>query len=190
MADRINSKKKGNRLELAVTQFMKEWTGYEFSRVPQSGGLRWQNRTSIAGDVICTDKKHERNCRISIEVKAPKEIAFEHLLLPTKGKNTDKLNHYWDQCTSDAKAVKKVPMLFIHRNGMAKGIFFVVMNNEVYNEIARELNFYPVLYGCISYLSQYRGIVILNSEDLKQINYKDLHKKVFKPYCKIIYKTE
>ena len=59
MADRINSKKKGNRLELAVTQFMKEWTGYEFSRVPQSGGLRWQNRTSIAGDVICTDKKHE-----------------------------------------------------------------------------------------------------------------------------------
>lgn len=56
MADRINSKKKGNRLELAVTQFMKEWTGYEFSRVPQSGGLRWQNRTSIAGDVICTDK--------------------------------------------------------------------------------------------------------------------------------------
>lgn len=56
MADRINSKKKGNRLELAVTQFMKEWTGYEFSRVPQSGGLRWKNRTSIAGDVICTDK--------------------------------------------------------------------------------------------------------------------------------------
>ena len=187
MAERINSKNKGNRCEREVTQFMKEWTGYEFSRVPHSGGLRWQNRKSIAGDVICTDAKHERNCRISIEVKAPKEIAFEHLLLPTKGKNTDKLNHYWNQCNNDAKAVQKVPMLFIHRNGMAKGTFFVVMSNELYNEIVRELNFYPEKYGQLAYLSMYYGLVILNSEDLKQINYKDLHKKVLKPYCKSIY---
>lgn len=184
MAERINSKNKGNKGEREVVQFMKDWTGYEFSRVPQSGGLRWQNRKTIAGDVICTDEKHERNCKISIEVKFPKEIGFEHLLLPTKGKNTDKLNHYWEQCTSDAAAVNKVPFLFIHRNGMAKGTFFVVMPAQIYMGMIHKLSYYPEKYGAMSYNNLSTSIVILHSDDLKLANYKALHKKILREYCK------
>lgn len=186
MADRINSKNKGNKMEREVTQFMKEWTGYEFSRVPQSGGLRWQNRSSIAGDVICTDKKHERHCKMSIEVKAPREIAFEHLLLPTKGKNTDKVNHYWKQCTDDAKVVKKVPFLFIHRNGMAKGTFFVVIPWGLYFDIISSIKWIPDKYGVLSFKNDDLEIAILNSEDLKNVGYKDL-KGLLKNWCKLNY---
>lgn len=185
----INSKNKGNRGEREVAKFMKEWTGYEFTRVPQSGGLRWKSRENIAGDIICSDPKHERHCKLSIEVKFPKEVAFEHLLLPTTGKSTDKVNHYWRQCSSDAKSVNRVPILFIHRNGMKKGTFFVVLNGSLFCRMT------PVQsicfeYGIMNYLNGHTSeqLTIINSEDLKKFDYKKLHKELFKPWCKSLEK--
>lgn len=185
----INSKNKGNRGEREVAKFMKEWTGYEFTRVPQSGGLRWKSRENIAGDIICSDPKHERYCRLSIEVKFPSEVAFEHLLLHTIGKSTDKVNHYWNQCSSDANAVNKVPILFIHRNGMKKGTFFVVLDSMVASKMI--INQPDVIfdYGIMDYIKSTSkagvfGLTIMNSEDLKKFDYSKLHKKIFKPLCK------
>ena len=187
----INSKNKGNRGEREVAEFMKGWAGYEFTRVPQSGGLRWKSRENIAGDIICSDPKHERYCKLSIEVKFPKEIAFEHLLLPTIGRQTNKVNHYWDQCSSDANAVKKVPFLFIHRNGMRKGTFFVVLPGSLF---ARMVVSQPFVFehGVIHYLNGNckMAINIINSEDLKKFDYKKLHKEIFKPWCKDTYGKE
>lgn len=176
----INSKNKGNKGEREVASFMKEWTGYEFTRVPQSGGLRWKSRENIAGDIICSDPKHERHCKISIEVKFPKEVAFEHLLLPTVGKNTDKVNHYWAQATRDAKAVNKLPLLFIHRNGMKKGTFFVVMPTSFFEMTGLE----KTVYGVMRYLNESQDITIINSEDLKKLYYKRLHREAIKLWCK------
>lgn len=182
----INSKNKGNRGELEVAKFMKSWTGYEFTRVPQSGGLRWKSRENIAGDIICSDPKHERYCKLSIEVKFPKEVAFEHLLLPTTGKGTDKVNHYWRQCTSDAASVQKVPILFIHRNGMKKGTFFVVVDLSLLANNTQKISYD---YGVMIYKTENNGgIIIMNSEDFKKFDYKKLHKDILKPWCKEYYK--
>ena len=78
MQKRINSRSKGARTEKALITFMEEWSGYEFSRVPASGGLRWRKTDNITGDIICSDDGHR--CLISFEVKARKEIDFEKII--------------------------------------------------------------------------------------------------------------
>ena len=119
---RKNSKKKGNRFERVVCKFWEDWTGYEFQRVPQSGGLRWKNTSDITSDVICTDKKHSRRFPFSIECKSHQDIRFEHSLLQLK---TAKINDFWAQTKSDAKRGNKLPILFMKYNGMPKDEMFV-----------------------------------------------------------------
>lgn len=41
---RINSKNKGSRFERTICKWFQDWTGYEFNRVPASGGLRWKKQ--------------------------------------------------------------------------------------------------------------------------------------------------
>lgn len=117
-----NGKKKGNRGERAAVAFLKEWTGKEFSRVPQSGGLRWKSQKTVTGDVICTEEGHY--CSFSIEVKNYNELNFQHLLIEDVN---SKILKFWEQCKEDASRVSKVPLLLMRRNGMAKNSFFIVL---------------------------------------------------------------
>ena len=71
---KINSKIKGNRSELVVTKLLTEWTGHEFVRVPQSGGLRWKDRSDICGDVINNDRDFD--FPFSIEAKSYKNVGL------------------------------------------------------------------------------------------------------------------
>ena len=52
---RINSKNKGSRFERTICKWFQDWTGYEFNRVPASGGLRWKKTDNITSDISCTD---------------------------------------------------------------------------------------------------------------------------------------
>lgn len=44
---KVNSKQKGSRFERSICKFFQDWTGYEFSRVPASGGLRWKKPITL-----------------------------------------------------------------------------------------------------------------------------------------------
>ena len=81
---KVNSKQKGSRFERSICKFFQDWTGYEFSRVPASGGLRWKKTDNITSDITCSDPKHSRRFSLSVECKSYQEIKFEHLLLGNK----------------------------------------------------------------------------------------------------------
>jgi hypothetical protein len=117
----MNTKKKGNRTELKVASFFKEWSGWEFTRVPMSGGLQWRNRASVSADIICAEEGIK--WPYSVEVKGVKDINFEKLLYDAKSE----VEKFWEQTTRDAKSSNKLPLLFMRYNGLPKGFFFVVM---------------------------------------------------------------
>lgn len=127
MARRVNSKAKGNRFERVVCKSFQNWSGYEFSRTPASGGLRWKKADNISSDVICSDPKHSKKFPFSIEVKNYQEIKFEHILL---GLRSCKIISFWEQATKDAKRCGKIPVLIMRYNSMPKGeAFFIIEGN-------------------------------------------------------------
>jgi Holliday junction resolvase len=75
--NRINSKAKGSKNERYAAKALEEWVGFPFTRVPQSGGLRWQGGQNITGDIIPEDMYKLQDFPFSVEVKARKELDFE-----------------------------------------------------------------------------------------------------------------
>ena len=120
----INQKRKGNTNEREAAKALQEWTGEEFVRVPQSGGIRWKNSENVTGDIMCT--KRSFKFPFSVETKHLKSLAFVKTL---ENKETLRANSqiftYWSQAESDAKRAGKAPLMLIRCNGMAKGVFYL-----------------------------------------------------------------
>lgn len=169
---RINSKNKGNKNERDLCKAMKTWSSFEFSRVPQSGGLRWRKTENTTGDLICSDDRHKQKFKLSIETKFHTEINFQHLLLPN-GKN--KILEFWEQAKSDAKRGNKIPILFMRYNGMPKLTWFTVISSESYSNI-RE--FFPKHVRLIFRNKDGEKLVLLNSSVLFESDYKQIHKAI------------
>jgi len=169
---KINSKKKGNRNENNVAKLLKKWTGYEFARVPQSGGLGWQNRMQVTGDVIPTDPAEMVKFPFSVEAKFYKEINFEAPLL---GLNSDIID-WWIQAASDAKRANKLAILFMRRNGMPKDTHYVIIDASVFDEMLAVPSF-DTRNGFYEYD---RDICIFLSTDLFRASYKDIRKQLKK----------
>jgi len=65
---RINSKRKGNRNERRACRFMEEWTGKEFIRVANSGGIH-NEAIWLAGDIVPVDIEFMKEFDTVIETK-------------------------------------------------------------------------------------------------------------------------
>lgn len=167
-----NGKAKGNKGERELCKWFQQWTGFPFTRVPASGGLRWKNTNATAGDIICDDERHSRRFLFSVESKSYKDINFEHLIL---GNKKIQILNFWNQCNEDAKRSNKEPILFMRYNGMKKNTYFVVMNYRVFNLL------FPTLikfdYNHFKVIGP-NPMVIVNSEDLLKFDYLTLHKKL------------
>lgn len=118
----INSKKKGNQNELQCAKFLKEWTGLEFNRVPQSGGLRWKNSEGVTGDLVCED----RSFPFSVETKHYKSITFTPKL-----RENSFIYTVWKQALQDAERANKLPIAFLRENGMKKGEYMVYFGDYI-----------------------------------------------------------
>jgi hypothetical protein len=170
-----NSKKKGNKSERELCKWFERWTGFEFARIPASGGLRWKGlANATTGDIICTDDIHGRRFLLSVESKSYKDINFEHLIL---GNKKAKIREFWEQAIEDGKRGNKVPILFMRYNGMKKDVYFVAIGHDIFKLlfptfVKFEYNYFKV--------NGPNPMVILNSEDLKKFKYIDLHKKIKK----------
>ena len=171
---KINSRNKGSKNERELAKWFEEWTGYEFSRVPSSGGLRWGRTLDTVGDIICSDKKHVLRFNFSIETKFHSDINFEHLLLDVKN---IKIMEFWEQAREDGKRGSKLPLLFMRYNGMPKQTWFVALDYSVFRE-AKLLAYAGSDIRHIRYSNDKYSLVIMNSNDFKQFEYKRLHKAV------------
>ncbi|MEG1415380.1 MAG: hypothetical protein RSC49_02130 [Clostridium sp.] len=174
---RINSRNKGSRNERNLSKWWEKWTGFEFGRVPSSGGLRWNRTTDTTGDIICTNQKHFLRFPFSIEAKDYKDINFEHILLGTKG---CKVLQFWEQAKGDAERGKKLPILMMRYNGMKKDEYFFIVNKEFGN----------ILYDRLKHLGNFMiiksgltDLVIFMASDVLTLNYKEIYKEA-KAYLK------
>lgn len=166
----VNSKKKGNRFERYISKFFKDWTGYEFSRTPQSGGLRWKKADNISSDIVCTDPKHSTRFPFSVECKFHHEIKFEHLIMGNKG---CKISEFWNQVNSDAKRSHKLPLLIMRYNGMPSNEAFVCLDIRL--DIPKDLigDYMLVKHGNST-------ILIFMLTALKKLDYRTLYKQARK----------
>lgn len=167
-----NSKKKGNKGERDVSKWWQQWTGFEFSRVPASGGLRWHSTHNTVGDIMCTNERHSRRFLFCIESKNYKDINFEHLIL---GNKKTKILEFWKQTQDDAKRGNKIPILFMRYNGMPKGTYFVIVSSNLFEYLIEKYNYTFFLVGNPKY-----KFVIINSNDILNTDYLTLHKNLKK----------
>jgi len=170
-----DSRKKGSRNERNVAKLMEDWTGYEFARTPQSGGLHWKKQHTT-GDIVCIDDLHGRRFRFSIECKFHEELDLLHLIDDTIGKKSNKIISFWEQTEGDARQAKRLPLLFMRRNGMRAGMHFVVMSTNFWLLILSALEPWAIKYGVFHYTSSDHSFTIMNSEDLVATDYRIIHK--------------
>lgn len=116
----INSKQKGNTNERACAKALKLWTGVPFVRVPASGGLRWQNATNTAADLICDSA--DFYFPLTVETKALAEI-FTPRTLPARSR----LFTIWEQVYADAVRSDKIPLAMLRSNGMPAGEYHFIL---------------------------------------------------------------
>lgn len=168
-----NSKKKGNKAERELCKWFEQWTGYDFARIPASGGLRWKGlANATTGDIICTHDIHGRRFLLSVESKSYKDINFEHLIL---GNKKNAVLQFWHQAKEDADRGGKVPLLFMRYNGMAKNTYFVVVPMIMYNLMFPTLITFD--YTRFKVVGE-DNFVIMNSNDLLKFDYLKLHKQL------------
>lgn len=166
----INSKRKGNKFELAISKWLTQWTGYKFQRTPYSGANHFNRE--LASDIMCADPKHQFRCKISVECKSYKDIKFEHILLGNKG---SEINKFWAQASRDAKRAGKAPILCMRYNAMPKNEFFFVISAEYalpFYKLMSEPHFSITLGDDEGSLL----LVFMASKVLANVSYKELHK--------------
>lgn len=169
----VNGKKKGSKNERTLSKYWENWSGFEFNRVPASGGLRWGNTQNITGDIIITDERQSRRFPFSIEAKSYNDFRFEHLIL---GNKKVKILEFWEQCKEDAVRGKKVPILFARYNGMAASTWFTIITYDVYKIWVSEGG--SLTNPSVLLQLGDEQLVIMNSNDLCSVSYQAFVKQI------------
>lgn len=163
---KINSKAKGSKNERDLAKVFKDWTGFEFTRVPSSGGLRWKRTLDTTGDIMVAEEAHIFDFPFSIETKFYKEVNPWKIL---RGQQSD-LDKFMEQAKADADRSGKLPLVFFRFNGMPKYTWFVIMLYEDFEELSSEIF---CEFGFMNFNQEY---VIFYSPALFESEYKNLLK--------------
>lgn len=111
---RVNSKKKGNRGELAICKILSDHFQQKFNRVPASGAistihqLQQNSARTLAGDIICPD-----NFNFSIENKYGYDIDLYSLFQKDNG-DKRKFIDFIEQAKEDANKVVGISPMVIY----------------------------------------------------------------------------
>lgn len=179
---RINSRRKGAKVERNVAKLLEAWTKRKFAKTPASGGLQWKS-SNAKGDVVCTTEGHY--FPFCIEVKAREKIDFSHLLTP--GIKNIRILEFWEQCRRDATLAKKTPMLLMRYNGLPKQFFFMVLEMDFFTLLIKD-NMFPILQHVRTDLrfwdkDKKTKLIIIRSTDFFKLRYKHV-KPIAKQYGK------
>lgn len=101
----VDSRAKGARGEYLVRDMLREHTGYQFERVPNSGALEY-----LKGDLYIP---HEKN-RFCIEVKNYAESPLTDKIFTAK--KTNNLVRWWKKLIVQAEGGNQEPLLFFKYN--------------------------------------------------------------------------
>ena len=170
-----NGKKKGNKGEREVANWFKKWTGYDFTRIPASGGLRWKNVKDTVGDIICTDDKHSGRFPFSVESKKYKEIEILPCIIGQKANTLT----FWEQAKDDGDRGGKEPILFMRYNNMKRNTYFVVVNEDIGKWILKHLN-HKIDNYIMKLTSNEQKFYLMSSELLMKVDYKEIYKFIRK----------
>ena len=162
----INQKKKGNKNELYVCKVLTRWTGSEFTRIPQSGGLRWQNVMNICGDVLATDPSFY--FPFVVETKDLTKL----YITPELRKNSF-IYTIWKQVIRDSARAERHPMLLLRKTGDHPVDKYTIYLED-FKALRKVLNI-----NNVSIISEGEGIIGMNS--LKFFNYVN-YKSFIKAY--------
>ena len=110
----VDSRAKGARGEYLVRDMLREHTGYQFERVPNSGALEY-----LKGDLYVP---HEKN-RFCIEVKNYESSPLSDKIFTAK--KTNNLIKWWVKLLQQAEGGDQEPLLFFKYN---RSPVFVVTN--------------------------------------------------------------
>jgi Holliday junction resolvase len=165
-----NSKKKGNRGERKGVNFLKDWTGLSFQRVPQSGGLRWKKTDNITSDVICDTEGVY--FPFSVEVKNVKEVNLLHTVYL---ENSD-LERFWNQAMTDSSRAKggKLPMLLFRYDRLPAQFFFIGLDYTAITIISNYAKFKGINFNYLTLAWGCRGMYLTTTTELLKLSYDDL----------------
>jgi len=166
-----NVKKKSGNHERSVAKLFEDWSGYEFARTPQSGGLHWR-KAHTSGDIVCIDNQHGLKFPFSIECKFYEELLLLPLIQGLIGKKSNKILEFWVQSDRDARNVNKIPLVFMRKNGMKKGLNFVMMGQDFFNKWLSLIGVWDTEYGFLGYTDSNYQLVIINSDELMKTEYQ------------------
>lgn len=171
-----NSKSKGSKNERKIAKLFQDWTGYDFARTPQSGGLHWKTKNTV-GDIVCTDEIHSRRFPFTVECKFHSEVDFSYLIDSTIGKSSNKLINFWYQALEEANTVGKIPLLFVRRNMMKADTHFIGLPSILFYSLILELEISHPELGTLEYIdTKGNKVVFLNSEDFFKWDYKKIYR--------------
>lgn len=158
----INSNRKGKDNERTAAKWLSLWVGKPFTRVPSSGGLRWQGTANVCGDVVCEDSDY--NFPFTVETKHLKRIVFTEVL-----RSNSRVFSVYDQCKEDCERSGKKPMLMLRKDGMGTGKYIIFFEMDIVNALERIGLRYK-------YLGKRGSLVIAgyDSDDLLGIKFVDL----------------
>jgi Holliday junction resolvase len=109
---RVNSQKKGKDNEANLANWLTRWTGYEFVRIPRSGGLRWKNTMNTVGDLLSTNPDFK--WAFDIEAKSYNKISDRDYY------------KFWRQAKAQATKSGLYPSLWVRENGMPSNTWYFV----------------------------------------------------------------
>lgn len=162
----INQKQKGNNNERYVCKLLTSWTGYEFVRVPASGGKRWQNvmmNKYICGDVLCVHP--DSPFPYVIETK---DLAKVHITSDLR-KNSN-IYTIWEQVKRDSLRAARLPILMLRQTGdkpRAKYSIFLVQSPDLLAHL---------IINNVLIIARGSGIMGVNSINLfKNVDYKSFN---------------
>lgn len=121
---KINSKAKGNRVELEFAKLLTERFNKKFTRVPMSGGFSTFHKDTgvkesamqdLSGDIIAPE-----GFKFSIEIKSRKEFNFWDLL----NNNNNEIDDWLKQVEEDSEISGKLPLLIIKINHRKPFVLF------------------------------------------------------------------
>ena len=122
---KINSKKKGNRVELEMAKILTKRFDKTFKRVPMSGAfgtinanedIREDAKEILSGDLICPV-----GFLFSIEVKSRLDFNFWDMLAD---ETTNEIDNWIKQVENDAKISNKEPLIIFKANNRKPFVLF------------------------------------------------------------------
>lgn len=173
---------KGNRGQRKAIQCLKKWARKKFKSTSQSG-MPGYNHDPHKGDILCDTEGHY--FPFCVEVKNYREIDFSHLLRP--GKQGVLVLEFWAQCSSDAKNVKKIPMLMMRYDRLPADFFFIVVTEEFCGRLSMFDKALCIKKKLTFWDRNGQNLIIIGSDQFFQLDYKET-KLIAKKYLKTLYK--